>query len=195
MWALALLIELGPHKDRGKLWPGWELYPQPLGLITAAPPTELQGQTGASRGRWRCQLHGNEYVQVQGRVMFIANIGRVALIFRTNWMIEMVVGSIPTLVRVFLCPCVGPILSVGLTLTWSVGRKLALYITLYHSICPKYKCYMANVCNKRNPSLYLIIHNSHTERKTGPNRAATSQFRPVLGLPLWGLYKISTWLL
>ena len=28
-----------------------------------------------------------------------------------------VVGSIPTLVRVFLCPCVGPFPSVGLTLT------------------------------------------------------------------------------
>ena len=29
-----------------------------------------------------------------------------------------VVRSIPTLVRVFLCPCVGPLPSVGLTLTW-----------------------------------------------------------------------------
>ena len=25
MWALALLMEMGPHKDREKLWPGWEL--------------------------------------------------------------------------------------------------------------------------------------------------------------------------
>ena len=32
-----------------------------------------------------------------------------------------VVGSIPTLVRVFLCPCVGPIPSVGLMLTCSMG--------------------------------------------------------------------------
>ena len=31
-----------------------------------------------------------------------------------------VVGSIPTLVRVFLCPCVGPFPSVGLTLTWFI---------------------------------------------------------------------------
>ena len=46
MWALALQMEMGPHKDRGKLWPGWELNPRPSGLITAAPPTELQGQTG-----------------------------------------------------------------------------------------------------------------------------------------------------
>ena len=30
------------------------------------------------------------------------------------------VGSIPTLVRVFLCPCVGPFPSVGLTLTWFI---------------------------------------------------------------------------
>ena len=31
-----------------------------------------------------------------------------------------VVGSIPTLVRVFLCPCVGAFPSVGLTLTWFI---------------------------------------------------------------------------
>ena len=43
-----------------------------------------------------------------------------------------VVGSIPTLVRVFLCPCVGPFPSVGLTLTWLIwDRNLALHITLY----------------------------------------------------------------
>ena len=43
-----------------------------------------------------------------------------------------VVGSIPTLVRVFLCPCVGPFPSVGLTLTWFIWDwNLALHITLY----------------------------------------------------------------
>ena len=43
-----------------------------------------------------------------------------------------VVGSIPTLVRVFLCPCVGPFPSVGLTLTWFIWvRNRALHITLY----------------------------------------------------------------
>ena len=43
-----------------------------------------------------------------------------------------VLGSIPTLVRVFLCPCVGPFPSVGLTLTWFIwDRNLALHITLY----------------------------------------------------------------
>ena len=43
-----------------------------------------------------------------------------------------VVGSIPTLVRVFLCPCVGPFPSVGLMLTWFIwDRNLALHITLY----------------------------------------------------------------
>ena len=42
-----------------------------------------------------------------------------------------VVGSIPTLVRVFLCPCVGPVPSVGLTLTWFIwDRNLALHVTL-----------------------------------------------------------------
>ena len=72
MWVLALLMELGPHKDREKLWPGWELN-------------------------------------------------------------QKVVGSIPTLVTVFLCPCVGPIPLVGQTLTWFIhvwGTKLALLITL-----------------------------------------------------------------
>ena len=35
------------------------------------------------------------------------------------------------LVRVFLCPCVGPFSSVGLTLTWFIlGKYLALHITL-----------------------------------------------------------------
>jgi len=58
--------------------PGWDFNPRPSGLITAAPPTELQGQTGAARGKWRCQLHGNEHVQVQGWVTFITNVGRVA---------------------------------------------------------------------------------------------------------------------
>ena len=43
-----------------------------------------------------------------------------------------VVGSIPTLVRVFLCPCVGPFPSVGLTLAWFIWDwNLALHITLY----------------------------------------------------------------
>ena len=45
---------------------------------------------------------------------------------------EDVVGSIPTLVRVFLCPCVGQFPSVGLTLTWFIwDTNLALHITLY----------------------------------------------------------------
>ena len=42
------------------------------------------------------------------------------------WSDPKVVGSIPTLVRVFLCPCVGPIPLVRLTFswfTWGLGRK------------------------------------------------------------------------
>ena len=70
----------------------------------------------------------------------------VAQLVEQRWSNPKVLGSIPTLVRVFLCPCVGPIPSVGLTLRWSMGRKLALHITLYHSTCSKYKCYTANVC-------------------------------------------------
>ena len=38
----------------------------------------------------------------------------------------------PTLVRVFLCPCVGPVPLVGLTLTWFTwDRNLALHVTLH----------------------------------------------------------------
>ena len=41
-------------------------------------------------------------------------------------------SSFPTLVRVFLCPCVGPFPSVALTLTWFIwDRNRALHITLY----------------------------------------------------------------
>ena len=48
-----------------------------------------------------------------------------------RWSNPKVVGSIPTLVRVFLCPCVGPFPSVELTLTWFIwGGNLALHITL-----------------------------------------------------------------
>ena len=81
-------MELGPHKDRGKLWPGWDLNSRPSGLITTAPPTETQGQTGAGRGNWRCQFHGNEYVQLSTRkgYVFVANVCRVALIVWTNSM-------------------------------------------------------------------------------------------------------------
>ena len=42
-----------------------------------------------------------------------------------------VVGSIPTLVRVFLCPLC-PVPSVGLTLTWFIwDRNIALHVTLH----------------------------------------------------------------
>ena len=42
-----------------------------------------------------------------------------------------VVGSIPTLVRVFLCPCVGPFPSVGLTLTWFIWDINLKHFTLH----------------------------------------------------------------
>ena len=45
------VLELGPHKEREKLWPGWGVNPRPSGEITAAPPTELQGQN-----RSRCEI-------------------------------------------------------------------------------------------------------------------------------------------
>ena len=39
--------EIGPHKNRGKLWPKWELNPQPLDEITAVLSTDVQSQMGA----------------------------------------------------------------------------------------------------------------------------------------------------
>ena len=71
MWAFAQLMELGPHKAKEKLWPGWEINRRPSGLIPIAPSTELQGQMGAGRGNRRCLVHGNECVQVQRIIMFV----------------------------------------------------------------------------------------------------------------------------
>ena len=91
-----------------------------------------------------------------------------------------VVGSIPTMVRVFLCPCVGTIPSLGLTLTWSIGRKWALHVTLYNSICCKYKCYRANVCKKRNSSLYIRSIRRFDEGLTlEPSKSFTMVIRPL----------------
>ena len=56
------------------------MNPRPSSLITAAPPTELQGQTGAGRGKW----HGNEYVDTRKGYVGLATHGRVALILRKN---------------------------------------------------------------------------------------------------------------
>ena len=47
IWALALMREIGPHKNRGKLWPKWELNPQPLDEITAVLSTDVESQMGA----------------------------------------------------------------------------------------------------------------------------------------------------
>ena len=50
----------------------------------------------------------------------------------STWKGYVYVCSIPTLVRVFLCPCVGPVPSVGLTLTWFIwDRNIALHVTLH----------------------------------------------------------------
>ena len=57
-------MELGPHKNRGKLWPGWELNPRPSGLITAAPTTELLYNVRQE------QVVGNEDVNCTAMNMF-----------------------------------------------------------------------------------------------------------------------------
>ena len=51
-----------------------EIEPKTFGFDHHCPLTELQGQTGAGRGNWRCEIHGNEYVQVQGSVKFLQTL-------------------------------------------------------------------------------------------------------------------------
>ena len=72
-------------------------------------------------------------------------------------------GSIPTLVRVFLCPCVSPFPSVGLTLTWFIWDwNLALHITLY-SVNSIYKCSW-----EVEPGTTRIKFNEWSERVLNP---------------------------
>ena len=58
--------------------------------------------------------YGNEPTQEERRILTRVGIE------------PKVVGSIPTLVRVFLCPCVGPFPLVGLTLTWFIYESSLL---------------------------------------------------------------------
>jgi len=69
---LALLMVLGPHKDRRNLWPGWELNQRPSGLITAAPwpPTELE---------WE-QVVGKEDVNCTAMNRICSSKGRITLL-------------------------------------------------------------------------------------------------------------------
>ena len=85
--------------------------------------------------------------------------------------------SHPEMVRDFLCTCVGPVPLVGLTLTWSVGKKLALHITLYHSLCSKHKCYTANVCSKRNTFCKELMRQVERAQRRATNFALGLPFR------------------
>ena len=60
----------------------------------------------------------------------------VAQSVEQRWSNPKVVGSIPTLVRVFLCPCVAPIPLVGLTLTWFTweDNSTSHYPTIVNSV-------------------------------------------------------------
>ena len=65
----------------------------------------------------------------------------------------------PRLVRVFLCPCVGPIPSVGLTLTWSMGWNTS---TLHYIL--SLNSFLIQVLHghtlliQRNPLLLIRVH-------------------------------------
>ena len=76
-----------------------------------------------------------------------------------------VVGSIPTVGIVFLCPCVGPLPSVGLTLTWFIwDRNLALYVTLHSLQLTLFKIYVLHGQRlyKRTLLYYYEIYMGHS---------------------------------
>ena len=84
-------------------------------------------------------------------------------------------GSIPTLVRVFLCPCVGPFPSVGLTLTWFIwDRNIALHITLYSvnsvKITGRFTCTPANAIYCITCTLCNKLYIGETGRRVGGDR-------------------------
>ena len=81
-------------------------------------------------------------------------------------------GSIPTLVRVFLCPCVGLFPSVGLTLTWFIWeRNLALHIYPLFDYCNSLlygqpKCSLQRLQSVLNSAARLIHLSSRYEHVT-----------------------------
>ena len=76
---------------------------------------------------------------------------------------------IPTLVRVFLCPCVGPVPSVGLTLTrFTWDRNLAFHVTL-HSLTDdigvsdrQFFVDLYTKVVKANPCFYVVMADAGT---------------------------------
>ena len=97
---------------------------------------------------WRHKWRAWGIVSLDMLIMLPSDL--VAQSVEQRWSNPKVVGSIPTLVRVFLCPCEGPTPSVGLTLRWSMGRKLALHFTFYHSLRRMF------ISSKSNPKHILI---------------------------------------
>ena len=82
MWASALLMEMGQHKDREKRWPGWELNTQPSALIDYRCSTDWATRSEGSRPwelkilklrQWTCTSTRKDYI--------FANVGHEALIF------------------------------------------------------------------------------------------------------------------
>ena len=65
-------------------------------------------------------LGDTAYYQEHLKTMVYAKFGGQTKCIMGNSKIENYGNSIPTLVRIFLCPCVGPFPLVGLTLTWFI---------------------------------------------------------------------------
>ena len=64
---------------------------------------------------WTYSVHCRAIDIFISHVLLPSDIVAQSVAMEQRWSNPKVVGSIPTLVRVFFCPCVGPIPSVGLT--------------------------------------------------------------------------------
>ena len=84
----------------------------------------------------------------------------------------------------FLCPCVGPIPSRGLMLTWSMGRKLALHITFYIqfvlNISATRPTFAINVTLPPTPSILCQCFKQTLVRETGDTKQIRYLFRKLM---------------
>ena len=67
-------MDLGPHKDREKLWPGRELNPWPSIRSPLLYWLSYKVEREQVVGIEDVNFDGNEYVQAQGRVMFLQTL-------------------------------------------------------------------------------------------------------------------------
>ena len=71
---------MGPHKDREKLWPGWELNHDLRGRSPLLYQLSYKVRRDQAVGT-DDEVTAMNMLQVQRRITFFANVGSVALIF------------------------------------------------------------------------------------------------------------------